>query len=49
MKTILLVGDDKQLRVVLCAALARKGYRVIEAASGTEGLEMAHRHLPDLI
>jgi signal transduction histidine kinase len=49
MKTILLVDDDKQLRVVLCAALVRKGYRVLEATSGTEALELARRHLPDLI
>jgi len=49
MKTILLVDDDNQLRVVLCAALVRKGYRVIEATSGTEALEMARRHLPDFI
>ncbi len=49
MKTILLVDDNKQLRFVLGAALVREGYRVIEATSGTEALEMARRHLPDLI
>jgi len=49
MKSILLVDDDNQLRVFLSAALVRKGYRVIEATSGAEALEMARRHLPDLI
>jgi DNA-binding response OmpR family regulator len=49
MKTILLVDDDQSLRAVLGLALRRDGYRVIEADSGVAGLEMARRHLPDLI
>ena len=49
MKTILLVDDDKQMRTMLNVALERQGYRVIEADSGVTGLEMARRHLPDLI
>ena len=49
MKTILLVDDDQQLRVMFKTALASNGYRVIEADSGVTGLEMARRHLPDLI
>ena len=49
MKTILVVDDDKQLRVMLTAALKRKGYRVIEAESGVDGLALARQHLPNLI
>jgi DNA-binding response OmpR family regulator len=49
MKTILLVDDDQPLRAVLGLALRRDGYRVIEADSGVAGLQMARRHLPDLI
>lgn len=49
MKTILLVDDDPQLRSMFGMALARKGYRVIEADSGVTGLERARAHLPDLI
>jgi CheY-like chemotaxis protein len=49
MKTILLVDDDQPLRAVLSLALRRSGYCVIEADSGVAGLEMARRHLPDLI
>jgi DNA-binding response OmpR family regulator len=49
MKTILLVDDDQPLRAVLGLALRRDGYRVFEADSGVAGLEMARRHLPDLI
>src|ERR1700675_2796947 len=49
MKTILLVDDDQPLRAVLSLALRRNGYRVIEADSDFAGLDMAGRHLPDLI
>jgi len=49
MKTILLVDDDHQVRVMFSMALARNGYRVIEADSGLAGLALARQHLPDLI
>jgi signal transduction histidine kinase len=49
MKTILLVDDDEALRATFSFVLRRNGYRVIEANSGVAGLEMARRHLPDLI
>jgi DNA-binding response OmpR family regulator len=49
MKTILLVDDDPQLRSMFSMGLTRKGYSVIEADSGATGLEMARKHLPDLI
>jgi CheY-like chemotaxis protein len=49
MKTILLVDDDQQIREMFGLALRRNGYHVIEANSGVEGLEMARKHLPDLI
>jgi signal transduction histidine kinase len=49
MKTILVVDDDKQARMMFSLALTRGGYHVIEADSGTTGLQMAQQHLPDLI
>src|SRR5476649_2994259 len=49
MKTILLVDDDQQLRTMFGMALRINGYHVIEADSGVAGLEMARKHLPDLI
>ncbi len=49
MKTILLIDDDKQLRITFGLVLRRNGYQVIEADSGATGLEMALQHLPDLI
>ena len=49
MKTILLIDDDQQLRLMFGLALRKNGYHVIEADSGVTGLEMARQHLPDLI
>jgi two-component system sensor histidine kinase/response regulator len=49
MKTVLLIDDDKNVRLALGMALQHCGYRVIEAASGAIGLEMARQQLPDLI
>jgi two-component system, sensor histidine kinase and response regulator len=49
MKTILLIDDCQQLRTSFSMALRINGYHVIEADSGLAGLEMARKHLPDLI
>src|ERR1700691_6030241 len=49
MKTILLIDDDPQVRTMFGVALRRSGYHVLEADSGVTGLEMARKHLPDLI
>jgi two-component system response regulator MprA len=46
---ILVVDDDPKIRTVVRRGLAYEGYRVVEAASGEEGLEKAREHLPDLI
>jgi CheY-like chemotaxis protein len=49
MKTILLIDEEEGVRLTFGQALRRKGYHVIESDSGADGLEMARRHLPDLI
>jgi signal transduction histidine kinase len=49
MKTILLIDDDKNVRMAIGMTLCHCGYRVIEAASGREGLDLARQQLPDLI
>jgi len=49
MKTILLLDDDENIRSTFGIALRHHGYRVIEASSGDEGIELAKQHLPDLI
>ena len=46
---ILVVDDDPKIRAVVRRGLAYEGYRVVEAASGEEGLERAREHLPDLV
>lgn len=45
---ILLIDDEDWVREVLGALLAKSGYRVIKAASGTEGIEMIESHGPEI-
>ena len=46
--TVLVVDDNAEVRAYVKQHLAPR-YRVIEAVNGTDGLEMARRHLPDLV
>ena len=46
---ILVVDDDPKIRAVIRRGFAYEGYRVIEAATGEEGLEKAREHLPELV
>jgi CheY-like chemotaxis protein len=46
---ILLVEDNEMNRDMLSRRLIRKGYEVIIAKDGGEGVEMAHAKHPDLI
>ena len=46
---ILVVDDDPKIRTAVRRGLVYEGYRVVEAASGEEGLEKAREHLPDLV
>lgn len=48
-KTVLIVNDEEAPRSALRLAFAARGYRVAEAADGSEGLLLAARHPPDLI
>ena len=47
--TILVVDDYADNRTLLSAWLRAKGYQVLEAANGREGLLQANRSHPDLI
>jgi len=47
--SILLIDDDAQARKAFGMALRQRGYQVIEADSGYNGLEAAKKYLPDLI
>jgi CheY-like chemotaxis protein len=49
MNKILLVEDNEMNRDMLSRRLARKGYEVIVAVDGREGVDMARSETPDLI
>jgi CheY-like chemotaxis protein len=49
MKTILIVDDEPPTRKVIAAALAKQGYKALEAEDGLEGVRIATEKLPDLI
>lgn len=46
---ILLIDDDPLMRHIVMAALAKDEYDIIEASSGTEGLNRAVAEKPDLV
>jgi two-component system, OmpR family, response regulator RpaA len=48
MTTILVIDDDELVSRTLQRALKMYGYHVMVANSGTEGLQLARRHVPDL-
>jgi two-component system cell cycle response regulator DivK len=47
--TVLVVEDNEDNRVLVAKVLGLAGYRVVEAASGEEALELVARGPPDLI
>jgi len=49
MTTILLVEDNELNRDMLSRRLQRKGYDILIAVDGAEGIAMAREHRPDLI
>ncbi len=48
-KTVLVVDDEKDLVDLVSYNLQRSGYQVMTSGSGTEALEMARQHKPDLM
>ncbi len=48
-RTVLLVEDDPDTRLIYSTMLRASGFNVIEARDGTEGIEFARAHVPDLI
>ncbi len=48
-RTLLVIEDQATLRANLALLLELEGYRVLTAADGRRGLEMARREHPDLI
>lgn len=49
MKTILLIEDNLEIRENVSEMLELKGYEVLVATNGREGLVTARKDLPDLI
>src|SRR6266480_4004204 len=49
LRTILLVEDFDDTRLMMKMWLMRNGYRVVEAETGEEAISAAQRELPDLI
>lgn len=49
MKKILLVEDNEDNRDMLMRRLQRKGYDVLVALDGQQGVDTAHAAMPDLI
>lgn len=47
--SVLVVDDSSTIRFVISKMLWESGYKVVEAANGREGIEMALEHNPDLI
>ena len=47
--TILVIDDEPQIRKFLRISLASQGYKVLEAATGTDGLTQAALGKPDLL
>jgi DNA-binding response OmpR family regulator len=48
-KTVLVVDDKKEIRVMVQAYLEQEGFRVVTAADGQEALFVARREKPDLV
>jgi diguanylate cyclase (GGDEF)-like protein len=49
MPKVLLVEDNEMNRDMLSRRLARRGFDVLEAVDGQQGIEMARKDLPDII
>lgn len=48
-ETILIIEDETSIQRIICAYLEQAGYRLLLAATGPTGLELARQHHPDLI
>jgi signal transduction histidine kinase len=49
MKKILVIDDEEWLREMMQLALQQRGFEVIEASDGADGVQKARKELPDLI
>lgn len=49
MSKILIIEDEESQRTALCDNLTRKGFSILEAGDGVEGLRLALSEHPDII
>ncbi len=49
MKTILIVEDNEDNRLIYSQYLTHAGFRVLEATNGLEGVEVTRRERPDIV
>jgi DNA-binding response OmpR family regulator len=49
MSTILLIEDDTDLRKLLTKVLERESFRVLEAGTGLEAMQIIEYQIPDLV
>lgn len=47
--TVLVIDDDPVMRYLLDRYLSTAGYRVVQAASGAEGVQLAEEHRPSVV
>lgn len=48
-QSILIIDDEAQIRKLLTITLQSNNYKVIEAATGDEGVKLVSSHTPDLV
>lgn len=49
MAKILIIDDNLSVRELMATVLTRKGYEVIQAGNGADGIQLAQSQLPQLI
>lgn len=49
MNKILIIDDEDGLRRMMLLALRQRGFAMVEASSGAEGVDVARKELPDLV
>lgn len=49
METILIIDDDDDIREILSYNLSKEGYNVMDASNGKDGIELAKKHIPNLV
>jgi two-component system KDP operon response regulator KdpE len=48
-QSILIIDDEAQIRKLLTITLQSNGYKILEAATGSEGLKLVSSHTPNLV